>query len=333
MNKILVTRIGGIGDVVMTTAVIAGLKELYPDSYIAYLVLPNAVDAVKGLSFINEVIPFRKDFRSQLTILKKIWHFDLSLHADVTYRPTILAALAGIRVRIGMAHKRAKWLTYSIPWQKYMDEKYDPALVAEWLCTATGIDVTKTAVWSNLFYAEATESEKQHVQTLLVDHGVSGNYIVASLHTAAREKDWPFEKWIAFFEMVQREAPIPIVLVGDKPVPGELPDGVVNFTCKTNLREMGNVIKRARLFIGGCSLPMHAARAFHIPSIGLYGPNPVVKGAPPELIAAHVTKAPCAPCEGYYSGGCAAPYCMQSIEPEAVFASYSQWLQSQQEAK
>ncbi len=327
MNRILVTRIGGIGDVVMTTAVIAGLKELYPNSHIAYLVAPNAVDAVAGLPCVDEVIAFRKDLKTQLSILKKIWRFDLALHADVTYRPAVLSALARIPVRVGLAHKRRQWLTNPIEWEPCQDSLYDPETVAQWLRTATGIDITKTSGWSALHYAEATPMEEKHVCDMLSAVGVSPGteYLVAALHASGDAKDWPADKWRTFFEKIRQISSVPIILVGDKPAPADLPVGVFDLACKTNLRELGFIMRRAVFFIGGCSLPMHVARAFHIPSIGLYGPNPVTKGAPPELVAAHATKHACAPCEGYYSGACGHPDCMSSIEPGEVFNSFHQW--------
>lgn len=334
MNKILVTRIGGIGDVVMTTAVITGLKELYPHSHITYLVAPNAVDAVQGLSCVDEVIAFRKDFKTQLHILNRIWHFDMALFADVTYRSAVLAALARIPLRIGLAHKRGQWLTHPIKWEKYMDSLYDPETVAQWLFMASGIDVTKTPAWPAFQYAEATHSEQQRVDDLVASCGIrpGDDYLVAALHASGDAKDWPEEQWRTFFGMLRENGiETPIVLVGDKPSPTNLGEHILDLAGKTNLRELGAVIKHASFFIGGCSLPMHVARAFHVPAIGLYGPNPVTKGAPPELVAAHMTKHTCAPCEGYYSGACEHPDCMASIAPEEVFNSFICWWKSHKE--
>lgn len=49
---------------------------------------------------------------------------------------------------------------------------------------------------------------------------------------------------------------------------------------KTTLIDMGYLVKKADLLVAVCSLFVHVAYAFNTPIIGLYGPQPVWRGAP-----------------------------------------------------
>ena len=83
---------------------------------------------------------------------------------------------------------------------------------------------------------------------------------------------------------------------------------------------MGYLVKKANLLIAVCSLFVHVAYAMNTPVIGIYGPQPVWRGAPPNIFAAVCSDAECAPCNMLIKGGCYCekPYCMDSITVDKV---------------
>ncbi len=321
MKKIIISRVGGIGDVVMTTAIVLALKEKYPKSKLIYIVKKNAEQALERIEAIDEVLVYDKSFKNSLEIIKKIWCADLFFLVDTTYRLAVLGALAFAKKRVGLAHKRKFWLTESVNWEKWMDYRYDPELSAYILFKTTGIQVNTTNVWNKLTFSDANETECSLVRKKFAAQKIKIEepYIVFSLYTAAKAKDWPEEKWVELWKRLEKKYPnIPIILLGDRKSNFEFTANVKDFSGATSLIETGYIIKKSILVINSCSLPMHIARAFKVPTIGLYGPNPVEKGAPPENFFSHVTSAKCAPCEGYYSGACEQPYCMELISVEEV---------------
>lgn len=99
------------------------------------------------------------------------------------------------------------------------------------------------------------------------------------------------------------------------------PENVIDLRGKTSLIEMGYVVQKAELLIAVCSLFVHVAYAFGIPTIGLYGPQPVWRGAPPDIFAAICSEASCAPCNNLFSGShCDTPFCMDGITVDKVFS-------------
>lgn len=330
MNKIVISRLDNIGDVVMTTPILYELKKKYPKSKVMLVIRPLAAQAVEGLPFIDEVIVFSKknSIRQQIDIIRKIWHADLAYLIDYTHRIALLAFLAGIKMRVGIKHKREKLLTHPIEWKKKMDNIYDPLMFASLLKQSTGIDIMKDKDWNTFYFAEAAEKSKDRIKAELQSYNVDINkpYIVFSLYTSLAAKDWPEHYWAELWHRIGAKYDIPIVLTGSNSNKIKFDANVLDLSDKTNLKELGYVISKAALVIGGCSAPMHIARAFKVPTIGLYGPTPAAKGAPPENLASFVTSAECAPCNGDYSSPCKKPFCMGLIKVDDVYKVVADFL-------
>ena len=140
--------------------------------------------------------------------------------------------------------------------------------------------------------------------------------VPVAMHTIARcteNKLWPAERWA---ELVKRSPEYDFVQIGrpNEPlVPGA-------HDCRgLQLRESFAIIKHSRAFVGVESAPMHAAAAFGVPAVALFGPGtPDVWGYPTakNLYA----RLRCSPCiDTLLSGRC--PYgraCMEAISVDAV---------------
>ncbi|MHC4139252.1 MAG: glycosyltransferase family 9 protein, partial [Planctomycetota bacterium] len=95
--------------------------------------------------------------------------------------------------------------------------------------------------------------------------------------------------------------------------------------CDTkSIKQLIALIKRATLFVGGDTGPLHIASIMDIPVVGIYGPkDPAIYG--PYNGKAIVIKKdiPCSPCE---KRTCSDPICMSSILPEEVFCGVEKLL-------
>ncbi|MGE4589805.1 MAG: glycosyltransferase family 9 protein [Acidaminococcaceae bacterium] len=330
MKKIVVSRLDNIGDVVMTTPLLYQLKKMFPEAKLIFVVRTVAAPAVDRLPFIDEVIalPDKKTIGEQINVIKKIWHADFAYLMDYTHRIALLVYLARVRTSFGVAHRRAKLLTQPIEWEKEMDYIYDPVMFADLLKKSTGIDVMQEANWNTFHYSEATAGEKDRVARMFAETGydIGKPYIVFSMYTSHTSKDWPEACWQELWSKIGEISDVNIVLTGDNSKNIKFGTNVIDLSGRTNLYELGYIIKKAKLVVNGCSAPMHIARAFKVPTIGLYGPTPAAKGAPPENIASFVTLAECAPCNGDYSSPCEKPFCMKLIKVDDVYKVIANFL-------
>lgn len=323
-NEIIISRLMGIGDTIMLTPLLRGIKELYPQTKLTMVTEKHTLSLTKRMPFIDEAYAFSQDIRTELFFIRRFWRSDLVYCIDTSYRISAIYALAMIKNRIGFPHKRGIYLTKKLKYDDWMDRSYEPYVHAILFKQATGIDVTKLSNWGGFYYPEATQEEKRNLEREFIKAGGSfrNNYIAVSLESDTWQKDWPIEKWLELFKRCKKYG-LKFVLLGlksEKTKNIDFPDNIIDMRGKTSLIEMGYLVKKANLLIAVCSLFVHVAYAMNTPVIGIYGPQPVWRGAPPNIFAAVCSDAECAPCNMLIKGGCYCEkqYCMDSITVDKV---------------
>ena len=146
MKKIVLSRFGGIGDVVMLTPILKGIKKIHPDIVLTLVTDKVSTEFAKKFPFVDNVYYYDKTLYSTIYLIKKLWKSDF--------------ALAQIKVRAGLPHKRGIWLTNKLSIEKWMNYAFEPFVYAYLLKFCTGIDVTKLENWDEFYYPEANEEEK-----------------------------------------------------------------------------------------------------------------------------------------------------------------------------
>ncbi|HTA17299.1 MAG TPA: hypothetical protein VK786_06100, partial [bacterium] len=58
VKSILVLRLRAFGDTLLTTPTLRGLKRAYPNAKLSIVLEPAMAQVVKGLPYLDEVIPF-----------------------------------------------------------------------------------------------------------------------------------------------------------------------------------------------------------------------------------------------------------------------------------
>lgn len=320
-KHIIMSRFGGLGDMVMLTPLLRGIKSIYPEIKLTVVGNENAKEFMDACPFVDEYLTYDKSFKSTLRLIKKLWRSDFVYLMDTLYRISVVYALARIKVRVGLPHKRKTYLTRSLSIEPWMNYAYEPVVYAHFLKLAAGIDITQLTDWDKLFYPEASDYEKKHVDSLLSPLE-NNHFIVCSLETGGRAKDWPLSHWLGLFDELQQFNKT-VVIIGshsDRYKNVDLPNNVIDLRGKTNLLETGYVIDKADLLINGCSFPIHVANAMDTPIIGLYGSQPDYRGKPQRIYASICSPEPCAPCDVLFNspGWCEKPHCMEKITPEMV---------------
>lgn len=325
-NDIIISRLMGIGDTIMLTPLLQGIKRLYPDTKITMVTEYHTLPLTKRMPFIDQALAFDKNLHDEWYFIKNLWRKDLVYCVDTSYRISLIYALAMIKERIGFPHKRGMYLTKYLQYEPWMDNAYEPFVHAVLFKQATGIDVTKLDNWDKFYYPEVNRDEKSNMDNLMRLNGLKQhNYIVCSLESDTWQKDWPIDKWLELFNKLNslRKKVVILGIKSKRLNDIKFPDNVIDFRGETNLIEMGYIVKNANLLIAVSSLFVHVANAFNIPIIGLYGPPPVIRDAPPKNTFALIkTTAECAPCDlliGPSRGHCDAPFCMKSITVDDVF--------------
>jgi len=78
--QILIIKLGAIGDVIRTTAVLPGLKEKFKDSVIDWITKKEALDILKNNNLINKI--FLIDENAETELKNKEYNLIINLDDD-----------------------------------------------------------------------------------------------------------------------------------------------------------------------------------------------------------------------------------------------------------
>ncbi|MBI2870086.1 MAG: glycosyltransferase family 9 protein [Candidatus Omnitrophica bacterium] len=320
--KILLVTLTNIGDVILTTPVIANLFKKYPYARLTVLAGPRAAGLFEGAPGIDRVIAYDKK-----SSLAEKWRLILSLRREkfdqvVDLRHTLIPILLG--------HPAAS-LVYPLKNRKELH------CVDRHLAYLSRLGVETEEV----YFIPRTHEAVHRVDELLSSKRVLPGEDIIVMSPGARStlKTWTQEG----FESVARALTgkgYRIVWIGgsdDQGLVGRLmqkaPKGNghswVSLCGETSLQELAEVLRRIRLFIGTDSGPMHLARAVGTMTVSIFGPTDPSTCAPrgPGHRVVRLDLA-CSPCE---KAQC--PYhheCMQNLGPEMVMRAATELLERDQ---
>jgi heptosyltransferase III len=174
------------------------------------------------------------------------------------------------------------------------------------------------------------DAARDRVAALLAAEGIAeGGFI--HMHPASR---WSFKCWTAErnAELIDRLSASHRVILTAAPDPDELAlvDRIVKRTAtkplvlagKLQIKELGALTARARLFIGVDSMPMHLAAAMGTPAVALFGPSGEQEWRPWRVAHRVVTTShPCRPCGNDGCGGGKISECLTTLPVDEVHAA------------
>jgi heptosyltransferase-3 len=292
-ERILVIKLKQPGDVLVSTPVIAALKEAWPGCHLTYLV-PRGTEAMvsghpglDGLMVVDrrgetwgQALKFIRDLRQQ--------RFDLVLELSGGDRGAIYSRLSGARERLGFQHPRQPFwqrhgcFTRLLPRPPVKMHMVDQNLEA---VRALGIEPVKPRL--QFFWDDQVD---QRVQDLLRSCQLADRPFVV-MHPGAgwRFKCWTPAGYARVIEAFEQEWGLPVVLTGTRAAHEQELLAAVHQECRAapidlagrlSLKELGALIARARLFFGVDSAPMHLAAAVNTPVVALFGPSGVFNWGP-----------------------------------------------------
>lgn len=277
--KVLLWKIGALGDVVMTTPLVRQLRARLPDAQIDYLVGRSSRVIVDGNPHLDQVLEFDEHilFGGQALrlgeILEKLRGYDIVYVLDKHWVFTLLAWLARVPRRIGFRRRAVEgwFLTQAVPYGEVAHEvDYYLRLLA-----ASGLAMDASDRRLELPAAVAYPLPQPY--TVLVNSGGRN----ANEQSSVRQL--PADLFRALAARVACEQQV--VFVGSAPerayydalgVPG-----AVNLCGSIALPQVWGVLQdAARVYTTDCGL-MHMAGALNANVTGIFGPTHPRRKCPP----------------------------------------------------
>lgn len=293
--RILLVRLSAVGDVVNTLPAITALRIALPRAHLTFVVEDKAQDVVLGHPDIDEVVVFpRKRWRKSIRSLRGLLptlregaeyarklrraRFDIVLDFQGNLKSGLHVRCARAPRSIGFARGHVKerndWFTreHVTPLalrQSRVEKNLD-------LLSALGI-----ARGPARFRLPGSSESEARVATFLRSIGCApGGYVLVHPGTSAygHAKRWPLERFAELARAIEREWGVPTIVAWG---PGEraLAETIVASSSAklaletTSLLDLAELLRRAQLYVGADSGPLHLAAATMTPSVALFGPK------------------------------------------------------------
>ena len=283
---VVVTKFRFMGDTIVATPFLEQLRRHYPSAHITLLTSPAAVTALTGCSFVDELIPLqlRKGERWQHTLellrLLRTGNYEVAFLLNRSLHCAAVCAWAHIGVRIGYINEyRRLLLTVPIPYF------FDRNEVDCHLDMLRALGLPAFDALPSLCFSEA---ERRQSGERLATRGVKpGQGPLIGVQPGSNDApiwEWGAARYARVVDALIEETGGQVVLMGgrgEEETARAMADAMrhpaINMVGALPLREALATIGQCDLWLSNDTGLLHAAVAQRVASVGLFGPNKVVR--------------------------------------------------------
>jgi lipopolysaccharide heptosyltransferase II len=324
--NVLVIETGSLGELLVVTPALRAFRKAFPCARVTVLVSPGSSPLLVGNRAVNRLLPLTKEQRAGLAGVLRVaaWiraqRFDVALVLHTSFRSALLAALAGVPIRAGLASEgRGFLLTHKAERDRAAYEVDEHLKVLGLL----GVPPDGRAMELPLLPEEREEAAR-----LL--HGPTPGSRVVGLHpgASAEFRRWPVERFAELGAGLTESGIEPVYVFGPKETP--LAEAVDSWwrarglpaprsVAPRTVRILGALFERADAVVTNNTGPMHVAAAVGAAGVFIHGPTPVARWHPPgdRWVAVFAENVACRPCD---SPACRVDRvrCMEAVTVERV---------------
>lgn len=325
-KKILIIKLGSLGDTVLTTAAIIAIRKKFQENYkITLLVGSPSKDVFLHCPYLDELLVYgleEKGPRENLRLIRRLLeeNFDIVIDLQNNRLSHWLAFLSLAFDRYGYDKKKFGFLLN----HRIKDDQPGLDPISHQFRILEMLQVEN--IESNLELWPAVQDEL-YIEEFLKNNWVNQEQILIGINLAASQrwqsKVWPADKILQLCQQLAAANMRPVLTGTEKDI--LLMQGIISrvknakpiIACgKTTTGQLISLIKRCNVFVSADSAPLHIACAVGTPFIALFGPTD-----PSRHIAANYRgvilqkNLSCVPC---YKRTCKRNTCMQEMQSEEV---------------
>jgi len=307
--KILLVQTSFLGDTILSSPVIKGIKHLYPDCELWMMTTPEAESLVTRDPMLSGVISYAKRGKDSGIIgLYRIRKQIESMEFDIVYslhrsaRTSYLLWLCSIPKRIGYKCATLSFLYTDL--NKRVINKH--AVYRSMSILQNELPLVSMVTDLRLF-----PPDKKHISpNVLKKTPLPNSYIVLAPGSVWKTKMWHWTGYRKVAEFFINEG-FDIVLIGapsDQKISSKVSENIntVDLTGRCSISEAMYIVKYARLLICNDSMPLHMASALKTPNIAIFCATSPEFGFSPWKNRARIVekKIPCKPCSRHGEKKC-----------------------------
>ena len=280
-GRILIVRLSAIGDTIHSLPLAAALKRECPDCFLGWVTeCPSAplladnplIDWLhvlpKGwLKSPGRVLELRRRLRAE--------RFDVAFDIQGLSKSAIAAWVSGAGTRVGFVRGEVREIA------PFLDNRLVvPAgrhAVEITLSLLAGLGMVPPAR-PEFVLPPCRPQDTSAIDNALKDRKYSGGFVLLGPWASLAAKLWPLPRFVELARGIAARAGLPSLALGHgekerRAVAAAVvhSEGIIALAPEVDAAGVAELARRARLFVGCDSFPLHAASATGCPSLGLFG--------------------------------------------------------------
>ena len=335
-QKILVTFLMHLGDLLLTTPFIEVLRRAYPQAQIDYLVdkkLAGVVQENKQLSRVLEIDKKGQDqgvlalYRYAQKLSQE--NYDLVINLHPNERTSFLTANIRAKRKVGACHFLFRWGYDQV---LKLDRSLHAATMYLQVLQELQIsdDLSNQGLQMPVSAAALASSGEFYQQAGLTS---ADKLIGLNIGSAVPTKRWASERFAQVADDLIRQGYRVVFFGGSmdtqlvQEAVAQMQEQAIVATGKFSLQELAAAMQRCSLIITNDSGPMHVAISQGVPIVAMYGPSsPKLYGPYTERALIVTAQPPCLDCAGGMKHQCSKMDCMRNLTVPQVLQAAQELL-------
>ena len=326
MTRILIVRLGSLGDIIHAIPAAAALRETFPQSCLDWAVDERNRDILDLVPFITGRVILRTQSRGSWRDLPRVIRdlrrasYDVALDLQGLLKSAILARASGARRVVGFAatelRERGARPFYTEAYSSGATHVIEKNLA---LVRRMGAETPITP-----FPLELPESTvTDQVRSLLGAGVTKDGFALLNPGAAWPNKRWPAERFGELARHLSTRHGLRSAVTWGPGESGlaqrvvEASAGAAVVAPETTVGDLAVLVREAALMVSGDTGPVHLAAAVATPIVGIYGPTDPRRNGP--WAAADLSVSRFETCECHHRRRChSASWCLERITVEEV---------------
>jgi heptosyltransferase-2 len=331
VRRILIRGVNWVGDALMTTPAIAGIRKTFPQARISLLVRPAVASLFEGNPSIDEILLYDRDGRHaglsgflRLAQELRSHRFHLAVLLQNAFEAALLALVAGIPRRVGYnTQGRGPLLTTAVLLDRSMSRVHH---VDYYQALLKGLGWQEGERRPVIYLSKGAEEK---AAALLASEGVLPEESLIALNPGSiygSAKRWPAERYAALADQLIDAFGVKVLVTGaqgDQAVTRRVrsfsrtPERVIDLAGRTDLQGLAALLKRCQVYVTNDTGAMHVGAAMEVPLVAIFGSTDPQTTSPVGKHLLLRNPVPCSPC---LLRECPIDHrCMTGISVEIVF--------------
>ena len=276
-HKILIIKLGALGDVLRTTPILEAIKQKYPESLIYWLTLEESKEILENNPYIDKILTY--NLENTLRIQQE--HFDILYSLEIDTPATLLANLVKAKEKLGFFFEEGATSCYNKSGEEYLETAFlthrkleNRKTYQQLIFQACNLEYKKEEP-----VLELSNQEKEFASKFWKQEKVNEKEKVLGINFSSGNR-WQSKSWSnkQVIELIKKLKNWKIILLGGKSEQEKIAEIKKQINVISNpicsIKEFAAIMEKCEKIITTDSLALHLATSLKKPTIALFFSTP-----------------------------------------------------------